>query len=264
MPDFFPNLIFFSAQFFWFEMSWILCLSWNSIGVFGTQFWFILESHTAYLGSLQGKTWTLEKIDFLVFTFNRQTFLHQKRKRFCQKTSIFFCFGGGGCDLGFSIEMLWKNCLFSWRKFTKTILAFHMVSISSSDLMLIFCWNKSQTNPIQNVFVNSHTSLLNERTGFGEGSDECFIDLGQSWTLITTSMSGRSSIISRMKCSTPEHLQNNNWNYLCILIPKLHINTINPNFAGSIPALAMRRCVHGKDTLRLFSIGAKLSTRCGG
>ena len=77
-------------------------------------------------------------------------------------------------------------------------------------------------------------------------------------------MSGRSSIISRMKCSTPEHLQNNNRSYLCILIRKIHINTTKRNIAGSVPELAMRRCVLGKDILRLFFIGAKLSTRCGG
>ena len=32
---------------------------------------------------------------------------------------------------------------------------------------------------------------------------------------------------------------------------------------GSILEQAMRRYVHGKDTLRLFPIGAKQSTRCG-
>ena len=33
---------------------------------------------------------------------------------------------------------------------------------------------------------------------------------------------------------------------------------------GSIPALAMRRCVHVNDTLRLFPIRAKQSTHCSG
>ena len=32
---------------------------------------------------------------------------------------------------------------------------------------------------------------------------------------------------------------------------------------GLILKLQMRRCVFGKDTLRVFSIGAKQSTRCG-
>ena len=36
---------------------------------------------------------------------------------------------------------------------------------------------------------------------------------------------------------------------------------LNP---GSIPELAIRRCFLGKGTLRLFPIGAKQSTRCGG
>ena len=33
---------------------------------------------------------------------------------------------------------------------------------------------------------------------------------------------------------------------------------------GSILKLAMRRCVLGKDALRLFSMRVKQSTRCGG
>ena len=33
---------------------------------------------------------------------------------------------------------------------------------------------------------------------------------------------------------------------------------------GSIPELAMRRCIFGKDTLHLFPIEAKQSARCGG
>ena len=33
---------------------------------------------------------------------------------------------------------------------------------------------------------------------------------------------------------------------------------------GSIPELAMRRCVLGKDTLLLFRIAVQQSTRCGG
>ena len=33
---------------------------------------------------------------------------------------------------------------------------------------------------------------------------------------------------------------------------------------GSILELAMRHCVLREDTLRLFPIGAKKSTRCGG
>ena len=36
---------------------------------------------------------------------------------------------------------------------------------------------------------------------------------------------------------------------------------LTPSF---IPELAMRRCVPGKGTLRLFSIGSKQSTGCGG
>ena len=33
---------------------------------------------------------------------------------------------------------------------------------------------------------------------------------------------------------------------------------------GSIPALAMRRCVFENDISQIFSIGTKQSTRCGG
>ena len=33
---------------------------------------------------------------------------------------------------------------------------------------------------------------------------------------------------------------------------------------GSIPELAMRRCVLKKDTLRLFAIGVKQYSSCGG
>ena len=33
---------------------------------------------------------------------------------------------------------------------------------------------------------------------------------------------------------------------------------------GLFPKLAMRRCVLWKDTLRLFSVGAMQSSRCGG
>ena len=33
--------------------------------------------------------------------------------------------------------------------------------------------------------------------------------------------------------------------------------------SGSIPELAMRLCVFGKDTLRLFPVGVKQFTRCG-
>ena len=41
-------------------------------------------------------------------------------------------------------------------------------------------------------------------------------------------------------------------------------STVNIFFYGLITELAMRCCVLGKDTLRLFPIGAKQSSRCGG
>ena len=40
--------------------------------------------------------------------------------------------------------------------------------------------------------------------------------------------------------------------------------TVNIFFYDSITELTMRCCVLGKDTLRVFPIGAKQSSRCGG
>lgn len=62
---------------------------------------------------------------------------------------------------------------------------------------------KAEPDTVQLDIYKYTGTLLNESTGIGGAY---LYDWGLSLTLITISKSGRSSIISRRKCSTPLHL----------------------------------------------------------